>query len=229
VSDRTPPTGLVIFDCDGVLVDSERMQVDIEVAYLAEIGWPLTFDEVVERFMGRTEAAMMSDIEHHLGRQPGADWVRRWKDETQVALDTRLLAVAGVRAAIEQLHRDGWQTCVGSSGTLERIARSLTTTGLLDLLEGRLFSATQVRRGKPAPDLFLHAAAKMCFEPSDCVVVEDSPYGIAAARSAGMTVIGYDGGVIPADRLSDADVVIESMAALTATVATLSAEVQTSS
>lgn len=224
---RTRP-GLVIFDCDGVLVDSERLQVEIEVSYLAQIGWPLTFDEVVERFMGRTEAAMLADIEAHLGHPPPAEWMRRWKSETQDALDAGLLAVDGVRAAIETLQAQGWLTCVGSSGTPERIAQSLTTTRLLDLFETRMFSGTRVANGKPAPDLFLHAAASLGFDPRDCIVVEDSPYGIDAARAARIRVIGYAGGVVPIERLDAADAVIDSMADLPAKVAQLSAEIETS-
>lgn len=219
-------SGLVIFDCDGVLVDSERMQVEIEVRYLAEIGWPLSFDEVVARFMGRTEAAMLADIEDALGRPAPAEWFERFRAETQAALDGRLEPVAGVRTAIEDLQHAHWQTCVGSSGTIDRITRSLATTGLLGLLEGRLFSGTEVAKGKPAPDLFLHAAEALGFAPADCVVIEDSPYGIEAARAAGMAVIGYAGGVIPAERLNDADVLIADMALLPATVARLSAEVE---
>jgi HAD superfamily hydrolase (TIGR01509 family) len=228
--DRTPdvssPAGLVIFDCDGVLVDSERMQVDIEVRYLAELGWPLTFDEVVAHFMGRTEAAMLADIEEHLGAPAPADWFERFSTETQTALDERLEPVSGVRAAIERLQRAGWETCVGSSGTPDRITRSLTTTKLLDLLDGRLFSGTEVPNGKPAPDLFLHAARTLGFAPGACIVVEDSPYGIEAARAAGMNVVGYAGGVIPTERLVDADVIIDDMAALPDTVEGLSAEVE---
>lgn len=224
---RTPPsTGLVIFDCDGVLVDSERLQVEIEVRYLAELGWPLTFDEVVAHFMGRTEAAMLADIEARLGAPPPAGWFERFSAETQTALDERLEPVEGVRAAIEQLQRDGWQTCVGSSGTPERITRSLTTTKLIDLLDGRLFSGTEVPNGKPAPDLFLHAAQTMGVAPSQCLVVEDSPYGIEAARAAGMAVIGFAGGVIPVERLVDADIVIDAMADLPETVRQLSADVE---
>ena len=224
MNDQPTHPGLVIFDCDGVLVDSERLQVEIEVAYLAEIGWPLTFEEVVDRFMGRTEAAMLADIEAHLEHAPSADWVRRWKDETQSALDARLQPVTGVRAAIQSLQAMGWQTCVGSSGTPERITQSLTTTGLIDLLGGRLFSGTQVPNGKPAPDLFLNAAVTLGIDPGECVVVEDSPYGIEAARAAGMTVIAYAGGVIPVERLTDADVLIESMSELPATVTAVAAE-----
>lgn len=204
-----PP--LVIFDCDGVLVDSERLQVDLEVRYLAELGWPLTFDEVVARFMGRTEAAMVADIEEHLQRPVPQEWFDRWRGEVQQALDEHLLPVDGVRTAVEALQADGYLTCVGSSGTPERITSSLTTTGLLDLFGDRIFSGTEVARGKPAPDLFLAAARSLQVAPSRCVVVEDSPYGVEAARAAGMPVVGYAGGVIPVGRISDADVLIDRM------------------
>jgi len=214
---------LVIFDCDGVLVDSERLQVDLEVRYLAELGWPLTFDEVVARFMGRTEAAMVADIEEHLGSPVPQEWFDRWREEVQTSLDEQLLPVDGVRASIETLQAASYLTCVGSSGTPQRITSSLTTTGLLDLFADRIYSGTEVPRGKPAPDLFLAAAADVDIPPEHCVVVEDSPYGVEAARAAGMSVVGYAGGVIPVERIADADVLIDQMAALPEAVATLSA------
>jgi HAD superfamily hydrolase (TIGR01509 family) len=214
---------LVIFDCDGVLVDSERLQVDIEVRYLAELGWPLTFDEVVARFMGRTEAAMMHDIAEHLGEPAPQEWCDRWRAEVQQSLDDHLLPVDGVRTAVEALQADGFVTCVGSSGTPERIARSLATTGLADLFGDRLYSGTQVERGKPAPDLFLHAAQSLGVEPARCVVVEDSPYGVQAAQEAAMPVVGFAGGVIPRDRIDGADVVIDAMADLPDAVRRLAA------
>jgi beta-phosphoglucomutase-like phosphatase (HAD superfamily) len=219
---------LVVFDCDGVLVDSERLTVEIEARYLAEIGWPLESDEIVQRFLGRTEDAMVAAIEEQLGRPAPPQWRRRWIAETQAALDESLEAVPGVRAAVESLVRDGYSVCVGSSGRPEKIERNLATTGLLDLFElddgrrhGRrqaLFSALEVARGKPAPDLFLLAAATMGFDPGDCVVVEDSRFGVAAALAAGMHAIGYAGGLTAEADLADAHTVIADMAELPAAV-----------
>jgi HAD superfamily hydrolase (TIGR01509 family) len=214
--------GLVIFDCDGVLVDSERLTVQLEARYLAEIGWPLSPDEIVERFLGRTEDAMVDAIEAQLGRPVPARWRERWIADTQAALDESLEPVPGVRAAIGALAADGHAICVGSSGRPEKIERNLTTTGLRGLFGAdAIFSALAVPHGKPEPDLFLLAAKTMGFEPSRCVVVEDSRYGIAAARAAGMRSVGYAGGLTKAADLADADVVIADMAELPATVAQL--------
>jgi beta-phosphoglucomutase-like phosphatase (HAD superfamily) len=223
---------LVIFDCDGVLVDSERVTVDLEVQFLAEIGWPLTADEIVERFLGRTEDAMVAAIEEQIGRPVPAEWRERWLADTQAALDESLEAVAGVADAIADLVRLGYAICVGSSGRPERIERSLTTTGLLGRFDldgeggrhGRaraIFSALEVVHGKPAPDLFLLAAQTMRVEPARCVVVEDSRYGVAAAHAAGMHAIGYAGGLTKAGDLADADIVIDDMTKLCAAVAAL--------
>ena len=225
---------LVIFDCDGVLVDSERLTVEIEARYLAEIGWPLRPDEIVERFLGRTEEAMLAAIEAQLGRPPPAEWRQRWLADTQAALDDSLEPVPGVRGAIEALVRDGYAVCVGSSGRPEKIERNLATTGLLALFgvdvdvnvngHGRslaIFSALEVPRGKPEPDLFLLAAEAMGVQPSSCVVVEDSRYGVAAALAAGMRAVGFSGGLTKAADLAGAHRVIDDMGALPEAVTAL--------
>jgi beta-phosphoglucomutase-like phosphatase (HAD superfamily) len=229
---RVTARRLVIFDCDGVLVDSERLTVEIEARYLAEIGWPLAPDEIVARFLGRTEAVMLDAIEEQIARPVPVEWRERWLAETQAALDDSLEAVPGVRAAIEALAADGCAVCVGSSGRPEKIERNLRTTGLLGLFGrdgdaesvGRhraIFSALEVERGKPEPDLFLLAAQTMGVEPSRCVVVEDSRYGVAAALAAGMGAVGFSGGLTRAEDLADAHRVIDDMAELPRTVAAL--------
>jgi beta-phosphoglucomutase-like phosphatase (HAD superfamily) len=216
---------LVVFDCDGVLVDSERLTVEVEVRYLAEIGWPLSADEVVTRFLGRTEDAMIKAIEDHIGRPAPAEWRARWLAETQTLLDAELEPVDGVGEAIVELLQSGLSVCVGSSGRPEKIRRNLRTAGLLhhfksapeataDQRSLALFSALEVPRGKPEPDLFLLAASTMGFAPAACVVVEDSRYGVAAARAAGMAVVGYAGGLTAAGDLAAADRVIDDMAGL---------------
>jgi beta-phosphoglucomutase-like phosphatase (HAD superfamily) len=223
---------LIIFDCDGVLVDSERLGVEIEVRHLAEVGWPLTAEQIVERFVGRTEDAMVAAIEGQIGRPVPAEWRRRWLAETQAALDESLEAVPGVRDAIETLVLAGYEVCVASSGRPEKIERSLTTTGLLTLFDldgagrtrGRprgIFSAVEVAHGKPEPDLFLLAAATMGIEPSSCVVVEDSRYGVSAALAAGMRAVGFSGGLTKAADLADADIVLDDMTDLPAAIAAL--------
>jgi len=188
------PVRLVIFDCDGVLVDSERFGVRIDVQVLAELGWAMSEAEVVERFMGRTDAYMVSQIEAHLGRALPADWEAPFQHLYRQAFDAALTPVPGV---VDALDRITIATCVASSGTHERMRYTLGLTGLYERFAGRIFSASEVAHGKPAPDLFLHAARRMAVVPLDCVVVEDSRFGVEAARAAGMRALGYAGGLTP--------------------------------
>jgi HAD superfamily hydrolase (TIGR01509 family) len=210
----SPASTLVLFDCDGVLVDSERLVVDIDVAAVTAAGWPVTRQQVVETFVGRSDADVVALIEAQLGHALPADWDAHWDAEYRRVLDEQLEPVPGVRAAVEEVVARGRRTCVASSGSHDKMRRTLGRTGLWELFEGRIFSATEVARGKPAPDLFLHAASRMRVDPGRCVVVEDSRYGVAAARSAGMRVVGFAGGITPESHLADADVVITDMAVL---------------
>ena len=208
------PIELVVFDCDGVLVDSERLAVRIESQLLGELGWPLTEDEVLDRFVGRSDAHMIAQIEAQLGR-PVPEFTEQYLARLHAAIDAELNAVPGVADALDRLDELGLATCVASSGTHEKMARTLGRTGLWDRFEGRIFSATQVEHGKPAPDLFLFAASRMGVAPSACMVVEDSRAGVAAARAAGMRSVGFAGGLTPAAWLEGpGTVVIEDMAAL---------------
>jgi len=214
----SPASTLVLFDCDGVLVDSERLVVDIDVAAVTAAGWPVTREQVVETFVGRSDADVVALIEAQLGHALPAGWDADWDAEYRRVLEEQLEPVPGVRAAVEEVVARGRRTCVASSGSHDKMRRTLGRTGLWDLFEGRIFSATEVARGKPAPDLFLHAAARMQVDPGRCVVVEDSRYGVAAARSAGMRVVGFAGGITPEHHLADADVVITDMAVLPGTL-----------
>jgi len=135
------------------------------------------------------------------------DWERRF-DERYLEAEAELEPVDGV---VEALDRIELRTCVASSGTHEKMRRTLGATGLYERFERRIFSATEVEQGKPAPDLFLHAARQMGVEPGACAVVEDSPFGVEAAHAAGMTAFAYAGGVMPAERLLAADVVFDDM------------------
>jgi HAD superfamily hydrolase (TIGR01509 family) len=210
----SPASTLVLFDCDGVLVDSERLVVDIDVAAVTAAGWPVTREQVVETFVGRSDADVVALIEAQLGHALPAGWDAQWDADYRRVLDEQLEPVPGVRAAVEEVVARGRRTCVASSGSHDKMRRTLGRTGLWELFEGRIFSATEVARGKPAPDLFLHAASRMRVDPGRCVVVEDSRYGVAAARSAGMRVVGFAGGITPESHLADADVVITDMAVL---------------
>ena len=179
---------LVIFDCDGVLVDSEPISNRILAERLSAIGLPTTTEESIRDYMGRSWASCESLIEQRLGRPLPEDFADGYHEELYAALRSEVEPVAGVVAALDAIAAP---VCVASSGSHEKIRTSLGTTGLLARFEGRIFSATDVEHGKPAPDLFLHAATAMGHEPADCVVVEDSPAGVAAGRAAGMTVLGY--------------------------------------
>jgi HAD superfamily hydrolase (TIGR01509 family) len=194
----TRPIELVIFDCDGVLVDSERLAVRVDVQVLAALGWPLTEQEVVDRFVGRSHAFFVSEVEAHLGRRLPSDWEDPFQPLYRDAFAAHLTPVPGV---VDALDRITLPTCVASSGTHEKMRYTLGLTGLYERFAGRIFSVEEVTRGKPAPDLFLHAAQRMGVEPSACAVVEDSRHGVEAARAAGMLAFGFAGGLTSAERL----------------------------
>jgi len=195
---------LVVFDCDGVLVDTERLVVGVEARVLTELGWPHTPEQVVARWMGRSSAAQLSEIADRLGPEKSRLYDEVTTREIHEVFDRELVAVEGVETLLDHLDTIGLRTCVASSGTHERMRRTLGITGLHDRLHGRIFSATEVRHGKPAPDLFLHAAARMGVPAERCVVVEDSVYGVQAAVAAGMQVFGYAGGLTAAEMLAGA-------------------------
>jgi HAD superfamily hydrolase (TIGR01509 family) len=192
------PFELVIFDCDGVLVDSERLAVRVEAEYLAELGWPLSQAEIVERFMGRTSEYMDEAIEARLGSRLPVDWKEQFERRYRDAYAAELAPVDGITEALDRLTIPA---CVASSGSHEKLRFTLGHTGLYERFEGRIFSGYEVANGKPAPDLFLHAAARMGAEPARCAVVEDSRYGVLAARAAGMRAFGYAGGLTPPELL----------------------------
>ena len=197
---RVRPFDLVVFDCDGVLVDSERLSIGLDVEFLAGLGWPVTEDEVIERWVGKTDVAMRREIEEHLGRDIGREW-DAFADRYIAAFAAELVAVDGAAEAVDAVQAAGYATCVASSGGHEKIRRNLALTGLRDRFGERIFSGEDVEHGKPAPDLFLHAARSMRAAPERTAVVEDSRHGVAAARSARMHAFAYAGGVTPASAL----------------------------
>jgi HAD superfamily hydrolase (TIGR01509 family) len=203
------PFELVIFDNDGVLVDSERLAVRVEAEYLAELGWPLTEAEIVERFMGHTDEYMDRAIEAQLGSRLPQDWKDQFHRRYREAFAAELAPVDGVLETLDQLTIPA---CVASSGSHDKVRLTLGHTGLYERFEGRIFSGYEVADNKPAPDLFLHAAARMGAEPARCAVVEDSRPGLQAARAAGMAAFGYAGGLSTPERLAgEATVVFEDM------------------
>ncbi|WP_129668352.1 HAD family hydrolase [Phytoactinopolyspora endophytica] len=192
------PVELVIFDCDGVLVDSERIAVRIHVAVGAELGWPLTEAEVVEKFIGRSIVTNSEQIAARLGPNRALLWQERFEQLHRTAVNAELTPVDGIFEVLDTLTLP---SCVASGGSHDTMRHTLGHTGIYPYFEGRIFSASEVAHGKPAPDLFLHAARQMGIPPSACIVVEDSKYGIQAARAAGMRALGYAGGLTPAQWL----------------------------
>ncbi len=198
---------LVIFDCDGVLVDSERLAVRTEAEILSELGWPLTEADIVERFVGRSAAYMRQEIERQLGRS--VDWDAEFEPRYREVFERELVVVPGI---LETLDEITIPTCVASSGSHEKMRFTLGKTGLFDRFDGRIFSVDQVAHGKPAPDIFLFAAENMGAAPDRCAVVEDSASGVNAGLAAGMAVFAFAGGVTGAELLSiDGAVIFENM------------------
>jgi HAD superfamily hydrolase (TIGR01509 family) len=198
---------LVIFDCDGVLVDSEHLAVRVESRYLTELGWPLSEAEVFERFTGHTDEYMNEAIEAQLGDRLPPDWKEQFHRRYREAFAAELTPVDGV---VEVLDKLTIPACVASSGSHDKLRFTLGHTGLYQRFEGRIFSGYEVANGKPAPDLFLHAAARMGAEPARCAVVEDTLFGVQAARAAGMRVFGYAGGLSSPERLAGENTVVFS-------------------
>ena len=198
---------LVIFDCDGVLVDSERLYVRYDTAVLNQLGWEIAQDEVVERFMGRTNSYMLSEIERHLGRTISDEWRGPIADGRRDLFTRELQPVPGIIGALDSITIP---SCVASSSAPDMLDLVLGVTGLAERFRDRVFSGVEVERGKPAPDLFLHAADRMGVDPRRCIVVEDSRAGVEAARAANMRCLGFHGGITPLNHLEGANTVLFS-------------------
>ncbi|WP_138467874.1 HAD family phosphatase [Poseidonocella sp. HB161398] len=183
--------GLVIFDCDGVLVDSEPISLDVLTGYLSEQGCALDHATGYRALLGRSMASVADWLRRERGFGLTQEMTEEMRDRLFARFAAELRPIPGVAAAVGALGRPA---CVASSSQPERIRRSLGLTGLLPLFEPHLFSATMVANGKPAPDLFLHAASEMGACPGDCTVIEDSPAGLEAARRAGMRAVAFTGG-----------------------------------
>ncbi len=194
---------LVIFDCDGVLVDSEIIASTVFAEHLRAAGFPYTAMRCREQFTGLSLASCRQLIEAGHGRQLPQDFFEHLQSETFARFAKSLQPVAGVVEVIEYIKRLSWEVCVASSGSHDKMALTLGKTGLQSFFAGRIFSASDVQRGKPAPDLFLHAAASLGFAPEDCIVIEDALPGVEAALAAGMRVCAF--GTVP-DGYPDAQV-----------------------
>ncbi|HVO55616.1 MAG TPA: HAD family hydrolase [Solirubrobacterales bacterium] len=203
--------GLVIFDCDGVLVDSDRISLRVQAERIfSGLGLRIGFEDCVHEYLGIGMERTLEILGERLGHTVPEAWVTELEAAVAEAFEQELEAVPGIDAALDRIDLP---TCVASSGSQEKMRLTLGLTGLYERFSGRIFSADEVRRGKPAPDLFLHAAAAMGVAPANCVVVEDSPFGIEAARAAGMRSLGF-AALAPPERLAAADAVFDSMADL---------------
>lgn len=186
---------LVIFDCDGVLIDSEALCDRVVSAELHRAGWPLSPDDCHRLFLGLTFPAVQQAAEAHLGRNFGPDWVDGLVDRVTRVMGEEVEPIAGAREALAATTAMGLPYRIASNSSRAEMAAKFARTGLVDLVEGRIHSAydmiAQGKRGKPDPDLFLAAAAAEGASPAACLVVEDSLAGITAAVSAGMTCLGF--------------------------------------
>jgi HAD superfamily hydrolase (TIGR01509 family) len=197
------PVELVIFDCDGVLVDSERIANREWAALLGELGLAFTVEQSIATFVGHTMTRCVEIVAERLGRRPPADLLERYHARIAEALPREVTPVPGVVELLDALDAAGVPYAVASNGEHRKMRVTLGATGLLARFEGRRFSAADVARPKPAPDLFLHAAATLGAQPARTLVVEDSPLGVQGARAAGMRVVGY-ADLMPAERLLEA-------------------------
>ncbi|MET9758806.1 HAD family hydrolase [Streptomyces sp. NPDC006372] len=205
---------LVIFDNDGVLVDSEPISNRLLAAYLTELGHPTSYEDSLRDYMGAAMHRVHDLIGERTGQRLPEDFDDVFHGRVFAAFEEELKPVAGVEEVLQKLTADAVPYCVASSGSHERIRVGHRTTGLDRWFdEGRIFSSQDVGRGKPAPDLFLYAAERMGVTPERCVVVEDSPLGVRAAVAAGMDVYGFTA-MTPADRLAGATQLFSGMGEL---------------
>lgn len=188
---QTGNAPLLIFDCDGVLVDSEPVSIAVLIDMVSHHGVEMSEEEAYQRFLGRSVANMTTTLWEEYGIETDIDFLDHMRSALFKRFADELKAIEGMAETLDQLTLP---RCVASSSQPERIRYSLGLTGLLDRFEPHIFSATMVKNGKPAPDLFLYAAEQMQRHPSDCIVIEDSPAGIAAAKAAGMRVFAFTGG-----------------------------------
>jgi HAD superfamily hydrolase (TIGR01509 family) len=207
----TPPE-LVIFDCDGVLVDSEPISNRVFCSMLNELGLDVTLDYMFEHFVGLSMPQCVQRITAMRGAPPPPDFLETLRERTEQALRAEVTPVPGIPAVLQEI---GVRFCVASSGSHAKIRVSLGATGLLDHFAERIFSVADVAAPKPAPDIFLHAAHRMGADPARCVVVEDSPTGVRAGVAAGMRVLGFSRHTPAARlRLAGAHVVFDDMGCL---------------
>jgi HAD superfamily hydrolase (TIGR01509 family) len=181
----------LIFDCDGVLIDSEYLASRVESEVGRALGLDLGVEEAHDLFLGKTVDGVLDAIATRTGQRPTSAWVYNWAFATAHAFLRELKAVDGVGVAVETLRRRGHRMAVASQSPLARVQLSLHVAGLAGQFGDHIYVTSMVARPKPAPDIYLLAAERLDATPADCIVIEDSPAGAAAARDAGMRVIGY--------------------------------------
>jgi HAD superfamily hydrolase (TIGR01509 family) len=194
---------LIVFDCDGVLVDSETLENEIAAQCLTQAGYPISGPETRARYIGLTMGALMTMVEADMGKSLPKGWLDDFYARSHARLRHEIKAIDGVAEAIEAIVALGLETAVASSGEHAKMAITLGQTGLLPRFEGCIFSAQDVSAGKPAPDVYLLAAKSLGHAPDTCCAVEDSPNGVRAGISAGMYVFGYAAQIDP-QKLIDA-------------------------
>ncbi|MCP4331127.1 MAG: HAD family phosphatase [Gammaproteobacteria bacterium] len=193
---------LIIFDCDGVLVDSERVANEVFARVLDEVcGIKFTLDDMFDTFVGHSRLQCLQKIEAIIGETPPPELDLRYQRDINDALEKTVQAIDGIDNVLDTL---SLPYCVASSGSHDKMRMTLGKTGLMRFFEGNIFSTSEVKRGKPHPDIYLHAARTMgVTDPARCLVVEDSPIGVTGAVAAGMRVFGF-AELMPAKRLHEA-------------------------
>ena len=186
-----PSLPALIFDCDGVLVDSEYLASRVEADVTRDLGLTLGVEEAHEMFLGRTVEGVLDAIAARAGTRPSNTWVYNWAFATAHAFLRELKAVDGVGVAVEELRRRGYRMAVASQSPLARVKLSLQVAGLAGQFGEHIYVSSMVARPKPAPDIYLLAAKRLGAVPSECIVIEDSPASATAAQAAGMRVLGY--------------------------------------
>jgi HAD superfamily hydrolase (TIGR01509 family) len=187
----TDEIDLIIFDCDGVLIESEIVVCRIAAEELTHLGYPITTEQVIDRFAGRPDREMRAEIEADMHRPLPEDYKARVDRRTEEAYREELKIMAGVHKALDAIHKP---ICVASSSFPEKLKMGLQQVGLYDRFAPNVISATSVARGKPEPDIFIFAAGWMHVPPASCLVIEDSVPGVRSAVRAGMRVFGFTGG-----------------------------------